>query len=83
MPIVSDIDAPYGKLYMLDESTMKVFSDQDWHFLDADGQTLRQVSGYDAFEAIMTRYMNLGVTKRSNQCVLTGITVDAGDDTGI
>jgi hypothetical protein len=83
MPIISDIDAPYGNLYVLDESTIKVFSDQDWHFLDSDGQTLRQVSGYDAFEAIMTRYMNLGMTKRSNQCVLADITVDGSADLGI
>lgn len=83
MPIISDIDAPYGNLYMLDESTLKVFSDQDWHFLDADGQTLRQVANMDAFEAIMTRYMNLGATKRNNHVVLSGITVDAGTDAGI
>ena len=83
MPIVSDIDAPYGSIYILDESTMKVFSDQDWHFLDADGNTLRQVSDYDAFEAIMARYINLGTTKRSNQAVLSGIQVDGAADTGI
>ena len=76
LPIVADIDAPYGRIYMLDESSLKVFSDQDWHFLDADGQTLRQKSDYDAFEAIMTRYMNLGVTKRSNHCVLYNVPVD-------
>ena len=83
MPIISDIDAPYGKMYVLDESTLKVFSDQDWHFLDADGQTLRQRADHDAFEAIMARYINLGATKRSNQAVLYGIQVDAGADTGI
>ena len=83
MPIISDIDAPYGKMYVLDESTLKVFSDQDWHFLDADGQTLRQRADHDAFEAIMARYINLGATKRSNQAVLYGITVDTGADTGI
>ena len=83
LPVIADIDAPYGNLYMLDESTIKVFSDQDWHFLDADGQTLRQVAGYDAFEAVMTRYMNLGVTKRNNHCVLSGITVDGGADAGV
>jgi hypothetical protein len=83
MPIIADIDAPYGRIYMLDENSVKVFSDQDWHFLDADGQTLRQVSGYDAFEAVMTRYMNLGLTKRNNHCVLYGITVDSATDTGI
>jgi len=83
LPVIADIDAPYGSLFMLDESTIKVFSDQDWHFLDADGQTLRQVAGYDAFEAVMTRYMNLGVTKRNNHAVLTGITVDSSADAGV
>jgi hypothetical protein len=82
MPIIADIDAPYGKMYILDESTMKVFSDQDWHFLDADGMTLRQVTGFDKFEAIMARYMNLGATRRNNQVVLTGITVDGAADAG-
>lgn len=82
MPLVADIDAPYGKMYILDESTMKVFSDQDWHFLDADGMTLRQVTGYDKFEAIMTRYMNLGATRRNNQVVLSGITVSGSADAG-
>jgi hypothetical protein len=83
MPIISDIDAPYGNLYMLDEADVKVFSDQDWHFLDADGQTLRQVANFDAFEAVMTRYMNLGVTRRNTHIVLSGITVDGSADSGI
>jgi hypothetical protein len=82
MPLIADIDAPYGKMYILDEATMKVFSDQDWHFLDADGMTLRQVTGYDKFEAIMARYMNLGATRRNNQVVLTGITVSGQPDAG-
>jgi hypothetical protein len=82
LPIIADIDAPYGKMYIMDEATMKVFSDQDWHFLDADGMTLRQVTGFDKFEAIMARYMNIGATRRNNQVVLTGITVDGAADAG-
>ena len=83
MPLVADIDAPYGKMYILDESTLKVFSDQDWHFLDADGQTLRQKTDKDAFEAIMVRYMNLGATKRNNQLVIDDIYVDGAADAGV
>ena len=83
IPVVGDIDAPFGNMYFIDESTLKVFSDQDWHFLDADGQTLRQVSNYDAFEAIMTRYMNLGATNRNKNGVLSGITVNGSTDTGV
>ena len=82
MPIIADIDAPYGKMFILDESTIKVFSDQDWHFLDADGLTLRQKSGYDKFEAILARYMNLGATRRNNQVVIGSIAVDGAPDIG-
>ena len=83
VPVVGDIDAPFGNMYMLDESSLKVFSDQDFHFLDADGLTLRQVSNYDAYEAIMVRYMNLGAVRRNTNMVLTGITVNAADDAGV
>jgi hypothetical protein len=82
LPIIADIDAPYGKMYILDESTLKVFSDQDWHFLDADGLTLRQVTNYDRFEAIMARYMNIGATRRNNQVVIGSIAVDGAPDVG-
>lgn len=82
MPLIADVEAPYGKMFILDESTLKVFSDQDFHFLDGDGNTLRQVPDKDAYEAIMVRYMNLGATKRSNQMVISGIQVDGNDDLG-
>lgn len=82
MPVVADIDAPYGHLYVIDESTLKVFSDQDFHFLDADGQTLRQSGDKDAFEAVMVRYMNMGATRRNNQAVIANIAVDGALDQG-
>ena len=83
MPVIADMDAPWGKMYILDESTIKVFSDQDWHFLDGDGQTLRQVTGYDAYEAVMVRYMNLGATNRAKNVVINDINVNGKDDAGI
>jgi hypothetical protein len=82
-PVIADIDAPFGNMYFLDESTIKVFSDQDWHFLDADGLTLRQKADYDAFEAIMARYMNIGSTRRNTNMVLSGITVNGAADAGV
>lgn len=82
LPIIADIEAPYGKMYILDESTLKVYSDQDFHFLDADGQTMRQSGDKDAFEAVMVRYMNMGATRRNNQCVINNIAVDSALDLG-
>jgi hypothetical protein len=59
-----------------------VFSDQDFHFLDGDGQTLRQKADHDAYEAIMVRYMNMGAVRRNVNVVLDGITVDSATDAG-
>ena len=83
MPVIADLDAPYGKMYILDESTLKVFSDQDWHFLDGDGQTLRQVAGYDAYEAVMVRYMNMGATNRNKNVVINDLNVNGAADAGV
>jgi hypothetical protein len=60
-----------------------VFSDQDWHFLDGDGQTLRQVADRDAYEAVMVRYMNLGATNRRKNVVINGIGVNGSADAGV
>ncbi len=83
MPVIADLDAPFGKMFILDESTIKVFSDQDFHFLDGDGQTLRQVAGFDAYEAVMVRYMNLGATNRSKNVVINDINVNGAADAGV
>lgn len=78
LSIVADVDHPWGRLHMVCEKDLKIFSDQDWHYLDDDGLTLRQVPGYDKWEAVLTRYINLGVRRRNNQLVVSGIT-----DTGV
>ena len=83
MPVIADLDAPFGKMFILDESTIKVFSDQDWHFLDGDGQTLRQVANIDAYEAVMVRYMNLGATNRRKNVVINDINVNGAADAGV
>ena len=75
-PFVADRDAPWGRIYLLDERFIKVFSNRDWHFLDEDGHVLKWVSGFDAWEAILARYMNLGISRRNVQMVLSGFNND-------
>lgn len=78
-PLIADIDAPWGQAYFLDEDKIKVFSPRDWHFLDEDGNVLKWVIGFDAWEAVLARYLNLGVSRRNTQYVLGDLT----DTTGI
>ncbi len=77
--LVADVDAPFGKLYFLDERFIKIFSNRDWHFLDEDGLVLKWVSGLDAWQSVLARYINIGVSRRNTMLVGTGIT----DATGI
>lgn len=76
-PFVADRDAPYGRITALQENRVKVFSNRDWHFLDEDGTTLKWVSGYDKWEAVLARYVNIGPTQRNVQVVL-GDLIDNG-----
>lgn len=73
-PLVADRLAPFGKIHWLDESYLKVFSNRDWHFLDEDGHILKWVVGVDAWQAVLARYMNLGISRRNVQLVQSGLT---------
>ena len=74
LPLIADVDAPFGKMFFLDEKFIKVFSNRDWHFLDEDGHVLKWQQDYDAWDAVLARYMNLGITNRGVQLVATGLT---------
>lgn len=75
-PFIADRLCPFGSLFFLDEEFIKVFSTGDWHFLDEDGNTLKWVIGFDAWQAVLARYMNLGVSRRNVQFLLYGLTDD-------
>lgn len=77
-PMVGDVDHPYGRINLLVEKDLRVFSNRDWHFLDDDGDVLKWIPGYDKYEAVLTRYINLGVARRNTQMVLG----DLNDTTG-
>ncbi len=75
-PFVADRDAPFGKVYLLNTKFLKVFRNQDWHFLEEDGNVLKWVIGYDAWEAVLTQYLNFGATRRNTQLVMTNLATD-------
>lgn len=75
-PFIADRLAPFGSIFFLDEEFIKVFSTGDWHFLDEDGNTLKWVVGFDAWQAVLARYMNLGISRRNVQFLLYGLTDD-------
>jgi len=75
---VADRHAPYGKVFILDESKLMVFSPADFDFLARDGQAVKWVQNIDAFQSILFRYINIGTNRRNVQMVMSGLTDTLG-----
>jgi hypothetical protein len=74
IPVVEDIDCPPGYMYFLQESNMKIYKEQPWSWLDDEGHMLKWVVDYDAFEAVLYQYWQIGIDVRNHFGVITGIT---------
>jgi hypothetical protein len=73
-PIVADLDCPNGFMWVLDTTYIKNFTNEDWRWLEEDGNMLKWVIDQDAWEGVLARYMNLGITRRAVQGVISGLT---------
>jgi len=74
MPMFVDSDIGAGIVYGVDESMMQVYKMADFDWMDMDGAILSRVSGYDAYEAILYCYMELGMFARNAFAKMTGVT---------
>ena len=72
--IVADIDCPWGKMFFLKDEHIKNYTNMDWEFLEEDGKMLKWVVDNDAWDAVIARYMNLGIDRRNVLGVIYGIT---------
>ena len=74
IPVVTDVDAPAGKMWFLKEDTFKIYQHKDWHWEDKGGSIWNWVSDFDAFEALIKKYWEFAIDRRNVNGVLTGIT---------
>jgi hypothetical protein len=65
---------PWGKVHFVHKKHFRLFSPADWDFLSRDGLTVRWVTNFDAFQAILFRYANLGTDRRNTSLVMSGLT---------
>lgn len=73
VPIVVDADAIDGEMYFLTLADLAVYRMSDYEWMDKDGALLSRISGYDAYEAVLFRYAELGCRNRANQGVITDL----------
>lgn len=74
IPVVEDVDAPASKMWFLDESTLTIYRSSDWSWLDTDGNVWKWLADYDAFQAVLHSYWELGVNRRNGNGLLADIT---------
>lgn len=70
--------APWGKVYMLHRSHIRMFSPGDWDFLARDGQPIKWQQDKDGWQAILYKYANMGTDRRNTSLVMSGI-----EDSGV
>jgi hypothetical protein len=74
IPLVEDVDCTPGVLFFLNEKSFKIYRDQVWHWSQKDGAMWKWVDGFDAYEALLVQYWQLGINRRNSHAKMTGIT---------
>ena len=73
IPFFVDNDAHDGEMYFLYEPALQIYQMSDLEWMDEDGSVLEKIAGYDAYEAILFAYWELGCSRRNVQAVLTDL----------
>jgi hypothetical protein len=74
IPIVVDVDCPANRIYFINEKAIKLYRESDWQWMDEDGNKFQRVIGFDAYEARMFMYCEMGTHRRNSHAVLSDIT---------
>ena len=74
IPVVVDRDCPAHSMYFLNTQHLTEYMQSDWEFMQEDGSVLSRVSGVDAYEFILFKYMELATDKRNAHGKLVDIT---------
>lgn len=70
VPMMVDPDAIDGEIYFLTLKDLQMYRMSDYQWMDKDGAVLSRVSGYDAYNAVLFRYAELGCKRRNSHGVL-------------
>lgn len=74
IPMMAIVDCPPNRMFFTDEKKMKIFRNKEWHFGESDGNILKWVTGFDAWEGFLKLYSELGTTQRNAQGLLADLT---------
>lgn len=65
IPVISDVDCQPNRMMFLNEKEIKIYREADWAWMDEDGSRWVRVQGYDAYDATLFKYFNMGTHRRN------------------
>ena len=79
IPVVPDYDCPKKQMFYMNEKALKQYQTHDWKWMDRDGSMWQRVIGsngdrYDAYDAVMYKYFQLGTNRRNTHGRMGSIT---------
>lgn len=74
VPFVVDVDAPRNRQYFVNEKELTLYREGDWSWMNRDGSMWQRVTGYDAYEATMYQYSEIGCHRRNTHGVIADLT---------
>jgi hypothetical protein len=74
IPVVTDIDCQPNRMYFINEKELKIYREGDWSFMDRDGSKWQRVANFDAYDATLFKYCQLGTHRRNSHGLLKDIT---------
>lgn len=74
IPLISDLDCQPNRMYFLNEKALKYYRESDWSFMDRDGFKWQRVVGFDAYDATLYTYRQLGCHRRNSQGLVSDVT---------
>lgn len=78
IPFVVDVDAPKQTQYFVNEKELTLYREGDWSWMNRDGSMWNRVvtaaGTFDAYEALMYQYSEIGCHRRNTHGVIQNIT---------
>lgn len=79
IPLMADYDCPVGQMFFMNEKQLKLYQTHEWTWMQRDGSMWQRVIGasgayYDAYNATMYKYWQLGTHRRNSHGVMRNIT---------
>lgn len=74
VPVVSDVDCQPNRMYFMNEKELKLYREKDWSFMDRDGSKWQRVIGFDAYDATLYKYCQMGTHRRNSHGLLSDLT---------